>query len=52
MIQLENAINIGDRNMLVFDEEDAERIINQNLINRQKLYISSNVLLSNEQKKY
>lgn len=50
MIQLENAINIGDRNMLVFDEEDAERIINQNLINRQKLYISSNVLLSNEQK--
>ena len=50
MIQLENAINIDDRNMLVFDEEDAERIINQNLINRQKLYISSNVLLSNEQK--
>ena len=50
MIQLENAINIDDRNMLVFDEEDAKRITNQNLINRQKLYISSNVLLSNEQK--
>lgn len=50
MIQLENAINIEDENVLVFDEEDAERIINENLINRQKLYISSNVLLSNEQK--
>lgn len=51
MIQLENAISVNDTNILILHEDDADKYINRELAPRKTIYIASDVLLSNEQKK-
>lgn len=50
MVQLENAINIDDKHIIILDEDDADDILTDNLADNIQIYIASDVLLSNEQK--
>lgn len=50
MVQLENAINIDDKHVLILDEDDADKILTTDLSDNIEIYIASDVLLSNEQK--
>lgn len=50
MVQLENAINIDDKHILILDEEDADEILTNDLSDNVQIYIASDVLLSMEQK--
>lgn len=50
MVQLENAINIDNKHILILDEEDADIVLTNDLSDNLQIYIASDVLLSNNQK--
>ena len=50
MVQLENAINIDNKHILILDEEDADIVLTNDLSDNLQIYIASDVLLSKKQK--
>lgn len=50
LVEIENGIDISEQNIFINDEDVADKVINDSLLT-DKLYVSTNVLLTNEQKK-